>query len=217
MMAPRVRQNFRGSRAIIVAADGGGVDLLESFLTKLGLSVERIGLLEPNNVLLQAPARDEDVFFIDADLDLSCLLHNGPPALQPSPVIGIVGVEAPGRLKGLVNLGATAFLRKPIHVGAIYAALYLGINNFTKRRTLELQLEEHQQRRRRRRHVVKAIVLMMRELGIDDDEAYARLRRDSMRVRRSLEDFCDDYIAARSMTTEGVAERLSCVTKRGSP
>lgn len=217
MMVPRVQQNFRGSRAVIMAADGGGVDLLESFLTKLGLSVERVHLSDVNEVALERFSRDGDVFFIDADLDLSCLFHNGATAIQSHPVIGIVGVEAPGRLKALVNFGATAFLRKPIHVGAIYAALFLGVNNFTKRRALELQLEEHQQRRRRRRQVVKAIVLMMRELGIDDDEAYARLRRDSMRVRRSLEDHCDDYVAVRSMRTEGVAERLPCVTKRGSP
>ena len=33
--------------------------------------------------------------------------------------------------KALVNLGATSFLRKPVHGGAIYTALFLGINQFT--------------------------------------------------------------------------------------
>jgi len=38
---------------------------------------------------------------------------------------------------------------------------------------------------------VKAIVLIMHQAGVDDDEAYALLRRESMRSRQSLEDYCD--------------------------
>ncbi|MCX5495629.1 ANTAR domain-containing protein [Kaistia dalseonensis] len=204
-MAPRVVQNFRGSRALVIASDGGSIDTLDATLIKLGLTVEHPaiadGLVELDMRTLRAEA---DILFIDGDLGVTLACESQADRLPPVPVIGLVGVEAPGRLKALLNQGATAFLRKPVHVGAVYTTLFLGINQFLQRRDLELQLDDHQKRRRRRRVVVKAIVLMMQRDGLDDEEAYAQLRRDSMRVRCSLEDYCEDYLNCRSTTTVDV-------------
>ncbi|CAO3424622.1 ANTAR domain-containing response regulator [Azospirillum endophyticum] len=201
-MAPRLVQNFRGTRALVIAANGGAIDVLDTTLVKLGLSVERPpvadGMVELNIQELRAEA---DILFIDGDLGISLGFNGFADRLPPVPVIGIVGVEAPGRLKALMNQGATAFLRKPVHSGAVYTALFLGINQFLQRRDLEMQIEEHQQRRRRRRVVVKAIVLLMQRAGIDDEAAYAQLRRDSMRLRCSLEHYCEEYLNGRSTAT----------------
>ena len=32
------------------------------------------------------------------------------------------------------------------------------------------------------------------QTGIDDDEAYNRLRRESMRLRISLEEYCEEFL-----------------------
>ena len=195
-MTPRLLQNFRGTRALVIATPGSAVDVLESSLEKLGLMVERVTPADGRPVVdLAAVQPETHVLFLDGDLDLSELLQTHPAIARVAPMIGLVGIEAPGRLKALMKAGATAFLRKPIHVGGIYTALFLGINAFARRRALETQLEEHQDRRRRRRSVVKAIVMTMREDQVDDDEAYVRLRRDSMRARLSLESYCEDLVA----------------------
>ena len=212
-MAPRLIQNYRGTRALVIASDGGAIDILEATLVKLGLSVERAPLadsaVEYDIEQLRAGA---DLLFVDGDLGVTLCGEGLVDRLPPIPVIGIVGAEAPSRLKALMNQGATAFLRKPVYPGAVYTALFLGINQFLQRRDLEVQLDEHQKRRRRRRVVVKAIVQLMQKSGIDDDEAYAQLRRDSMRMRCSLEDYCEDYLNDRStmtVDTSPVGHRLA--------
>ncbi|MDR3462014.1 MAG: ANTAR domain-containing protein [Beijerinckiaceae bacterium] len=201
-MAPRIVQNFRGGRAVIFAPDGGIIDVLDTTLHKLGISVERQRIPEGQSIVAMPALHVEtDIIFVDGDLDVTACLNGHLTVLRSVPIIGLVGIETPGRLKALMNLGASALLRKPVHSGAIYTALFLGINAFMARRDLECRLEEHQRRRSRRRIVVKAIIILMQQGGLDDEEAYAQLRRDSMRARRSLEDYCEDYVNCRSTTT----------------
>lgn len=194
-------QNFRGMRAVIFASGDGGVDMLASVLAKLGLAVERAGVPASAVVDASTYSFERDVLFVDGDLE--GVLGAGAIAnsLPPAPVIGLVGVEAPSRLKGLMAQGATAFLRKPVYAGAVYTTLFLGVNQYLQRKSLADQLSEHQDRRRRRRLVIKTIVRIMEQHAIDDDEAYAILRRDSMRSRLSLEDYCEQQLACRSEPT----------------
>lgn len=206
-MAARVIHNFSGRRAVIVATAGGAVEVLESTLRKLGLSVERAAASEAGVAFdftgLQA---DQDILFLDGESN--GLVAGAAVRAIAVPVIGLVGVEAPSRLKAFVNLGATAFIRKPIHGGAVYSALFLGVNQFLHRRDLELQIEEHQNRRRRRRVVVKAIVMLMRHAGINDDSAYAKLREYSMRRRLTLEDYCEEFLAGCETDSKPVEPRI---------
>ena len=195
-------QNFRGMRAVIFASGDGGVDTLASVLVKLGVVVE--GPAPPpagpvRDMSVFSP--DSDILFIDGDLDGVLSPDAFANGLPPAPVIGLVGVEAPSRLKGLMAQGATAFLRKPVYAGAVYTTLFLGVNQHLQRKAVVDQLSEHQDRRRRRRLVIKTIVRIMERDGVDDDEAYAILRRDSMRGRVSLEDYCEQYLACRSEPT----------------
>ena len=80
-------------------------------------------------------AGDQTVLFIDADINVTveALGQDRPPQL---PVIGLIGVEAPSRLKAIMRLGATATLRKPVYGGSVYSALFVGVNAFRQRRAL---------------------------------------------------------------------------------
>jgi AmiR/NasT family two-component response regulator len=129
--------------------------------------------------------------------------------LPPAPIIGLLGVSAPSRLKALMRAGATSFLRKPIHGAAVYPALFVGVNEYRRHRHLENLLEDQERRRRGRRDVVKAIIRTMTEYGIDDDEAYDLLRRRSMKTRKTMEDLCKDLIRS----TDG-QEHGECVLRR---
>ena len=138
---------------------------------------------------------DRDIIFIDGDIqDLTVLPLSPIGRLSPAPIIGLIGVSAPSRLKALMRAGATAFLRKPIHGSAVYPALFVGVNEYRRHRHLEELLEAHERRRQGRRDVVKAIIRTMAEYGIDDDEAYDLLRRRSMKTRQTMEDLCKDLI-----------------------
>ncbi len=200
MTTPRLLQNFNGSRGHIVTAHRGAVDALESTLAKLGVAAEFPAIVDGRAEIDLASLHPErDILFIDGDLDgVLATDPDAPGRHLPVPVVGLVGVEAPSRLKNLIHLGATSFLRKPVHGSVVYAALVLGINQFLLRSDLHRRLEDMERRRNGRRFVIKAIVKMMGSTGIDDDEAYNRLRRESMRLRVSLEDYCEEYLRSRA-------------------
>jgi AmiR/NasT family two-component response regulator len=196
MTEQRIIQNFLGYRALIVSEARSAVAQLETTLTKLGLSVS-YPEIDAGCVRLgeEALAGDQTVLFIDADMNVAieALGQERPPQIT---VIGIIGVEAPSRLRAIMRLGATATLRKPVYGGSVYSALFLGVNAFRQRRALMLQLEEQERRRLGRRHVMKAVVAVMKAADCDEDAAYDRLRRESMRQRLPIEDYCEKFMRA---------------------
>jgi AmiR/NasT family two-component response regulator len=200
--APRLIQNFKGGRALIVTPNRGVADTLEATLAKLGVSVERPALVDGRAELDIASLQAErDILFLDGDLDGAVVIDTAAGSrLPPVPIIGLVGVEAPSRLKALMQLGATGFLRKPVHGAAVYTALFLGVNQFLLRSEMQGQLEELGRRRQGRRFVIKAVVLLMQQTGLDDDAAYALLRRESMRSRQGLESYCEQWLGNQADT-----------------
>jgi len=197
MSDPRIIQNFVGFRALIVTDQREAMARLDAMLSKLGLSSD-YPTINDGRLQLEVDRLDpdQDVLFIDTDIAVTVGL---PPdqKIAPFPVIGIVGVEAPSRLRALMHLGATATLRKPVHGGSVYSALFVGINEFRRRRDLIERLSEHDRRRRIRRHLASAILAVMRTSGCDENQAYERLRGASMRHRVSLEDYCESFMRGR--------------------
>jgi AmiR/NasT family two-component response regulator len=191
MTAQRLIQNFRQSRGVLIAGVDLATENFEKTLAKLGVATVRVEAVD-----VAALDHNRDILFIDGDhvFNPASLLQVGS-SLPPVPVIGIVGVEAPSRLKLLAEVGATAFLRKPIHAATVYSALFLGVNNYRRLRSMELRLVDHDRRRHGRRFVVKAIMALMQARGLSDDEAYAQLRHESMRQRTGIEEFCAAILA----------------------
>lgn len=191
MTEPRPIQNFRGLRGVLWAGPDFAPETLDRTLVRLGVETVRIEEID-----LARLDRDRDVLFIDGDQPLCPDIVLAPGSALPIvPAIGIVGSEAPSRLKLLTEAGVTALLRKPVHAATVYSALFLGVNTFRRMRAMEQRLAEGERRRNGRRFVIKAVVALVRGQGLDDDEAYARLRRESMRRRLELEEFCEALLA----------------------
>jgi AmiR/NasT family two-component response regulator len=215
-MSFRLLQNFRGGRALVILARAGREVALETTLAKLGVTTEYPEIVDSRPHIDVASLQPErDILFVDGDLDEAVPIEvNSASRLPPVPVIGLVGVEAPTRLKALVNLGATSFLRKPIHGGAVYTSLFMGINQFLLRSDMYERLQDLEERRRGRRAVLRAVILLMQEAGLDDDNAYSQLRRESMRVRQSLEVYCEELLSRRARPPD-TTDRPTGITLRG--
>lgn len=211
MRTPRLIQNFSGAQALLIAPQSTATDVLASTLMKLGLTVASVVPAgEAPWLDLEILDPEHHIVIVDGDLPLPGLAASVVPDLPPVPVVGLVGVEAPSRLKGLLQLGATGLLRKPIHGASVYAALFLAVNEHNRRRLLEERLARHEERRRGRRHVVKAILRLMQEHGLDDDAAYETLRRDAMRARQPLEAYCEALVRTRpSVAAPALSPRLA--------
>jgi AmiR/NasT family two-component response regulator len=186
MTTHRLIQNFRRSRGLLLASPDFNADALERTLVKLGVSLTRVEQIQGSEL-----DPDRDIVFLDADQAI-----NPAPLLAPegnlsaAPVIGIVGVEAPSRLKLLAEVGATAILRKPVQSATVYSALFLGVNNFRRLKSAEARLAIGDRKRRGRRFLIKAVVALVQARCLTDEDAYAELRRESMRRRLDLEEFC---------------------------
>src|SRR5256886_3843626 len=175
-----IAAEFQGGRALVVIGRGGREGALESTLAKLGVTTEYPDIVGGRAQIDVGGLQPErDILFVDGDLEGAVAIEVNPASrLPPVPVIGLVGVEAPSRLKALVNLGATSFLRKPVHGGAVYTSLFMGINQFLLRSDMYARLQDLELRRRGRRAVIRAVVLLMQQNGLDEEGAYSQLRRE---------------------------------------
>ena len=191
MTTQRLIQNFRRGRGLLWAGADFNAEALERSLTRLGVALVKVEQVDG-----AALDPERDIVFLDADqpFDPSPLLRPDIP-LPAAPVIGLVGVEAPSRLKLLSEAGATAILRKPVQSAAVYSALFLGVNNYRRIWRAEARILAGERKRRGRRFLIKAIVALIETRGLGDDDAYAALRRESMRRRLDLEDFCEGLFA----------------------
>lgn len=192
MIEPRLLQNFNGNRALVVTDRASAMDTLVTALERLGVAVAAGNIVgSVGDIDLTTLSAERDVIFIDGDMGDGAALPLTPVGqLPPAPVIGVIGVTAPSRLKALMRAGATSFLRKPIHASAVYPALFVGVNEYRRHRHLEALLEDQERRRRGRRDVVKAIIRVMAMHGLDDDGAYDLLRRRCMAARQTMEEYC---------------------------
>lgn len=190
MSAQRLIQNFRGMRGVLWGGPATAAETLQATLVRLGMTTVRLQDFDA-----RALDCERDVLFVDGDcgLDPALVVSTGC-ALPRAPAVGLVGVEAPSRLRALSDIGVTAFLRKPVHAAAVYSSLFLAVNGYRRLCGLELRIAEHDRRRRGRRFVIKAVVSLMQASGMTDDEAYAQLRRESMRLRMGIEDYAETLI-----------------------
>lgn len=190
-MAP-VRQNFRGARALIVHRPDANRQRLETDLRRLGLLV---GCVDPGvegAAFTSEAIQACDILFYDADQGAGDLL---PKPLPDIPLVALVGVEAPSRLSRIVQMRTAAALTKPIGSTGLFTALFMAFNEHALRRREADERRGFEVRLRGRKYVVKAVLKLMREQSVDDDTAFHLLRRESMRQRVPLEEFCRSLLA----------------------
>ena len=130
-----------------------------------------------------------DICFFDAD---RCRNHTFPWTKgEPRvPLIAIMGSETPERIQWSLSHGTSAFLVKPIRSTGTYLALVTAIQSFAQRKALLADMRELQERVRARRVMFKALLKLMINSNLTDDEAFEELRLESMRCQVSMEELC---------------------------
>lgn len=184
MTAQRPLQNFRGMHALILhGADPNGT-VLERTLARLGLTVSAVdpATLDPIGADL---ADDADIVFVDAD---TWSMPQPPCAPGRLPLVSIIGHETPSRLQRAFDMRPTAFLLKPVRPNGVFTSVFFAVNEHRRRVELDAEMRSLWERHSARRFVTKAVLLLMEQHRIDDEEAFRRLRRLSMSQRRTIED-----------------------------
>ncbi len=179
--------SFRGQTALILHDADRDQRALVAQLSRLGLIIEQrcpMGRHEWPQV---------DICFFDAD---RCRNHTFPWTKgEPRvPLIAIMGSETPERIQWSLSHGTSAFLVKPIRSSGTYLALVTAIQSFAQRRSLLADMRELQERVRARRLLFKALLKLMISSNLTDDEAFEKLRLESMRCQVSMEELCLTYL-----------------------
>src|SRR5258707_14810910 len=101
MTEPRLLQNFSGGRAIVVTDRASSLDILMTTLNRLGVGTDPADIVESTAAIDAAALQaDRDIIFIDGDVhDSTVLPLSQIGRLSPAPIIGLLGVSAPSRLK----------------------------------------------------------------------------------------------------------------------
>lgn len=183
-MTTPVRSNFRGARAWVALPADNNREVLVRTLERLGLIVtER----DPDGTDFVAGV--QNVVFVDADHDFIVLDSDIPH-------IALIGMEAPSRLARVVRHRAASVLMKPVRPTGVFTALFLAFNEHAIRQRELLERENLSRRAEGRRVVVKAIMKIMKDNDLTDDDAYREMRLASMAKRISIEEFAAEVVAA---------------------
>ncbi|WP_291692387.1 ANTAR domain-containing response regulator [Bradyrhizobium sp.] len=168
------------------------IALLRRQLHRLGMSVAEI---EPGQTLL--PPEPFDVIVLDAD---GMPIKSDPaPAWRDAPIIALVGTETPSRLKWLLDLRPASFLVKPLRSAGLYTALVVAFDAHQRRLEELSHVEKLEDRIRSRRVVFAAVLRMMRDHALSEEDAFALIRQTAMRHRTTIEQLSADIVAAGGM------------------
>ncbi len=191
-MTRRPIQNFRGVRAAVVHQADRNRIVIAQTLTRLGLSVLAV---DPSTAMTEPGVLDEaELVLFDADAAGDLLPWT--PGTAPVPLIAVIGLEAPSRLERAFDQLPAAVLRKPVGPTGIYTALFFAANEHRRRQELLDRLRSLEARHGARRIVFKAVLHLMEQRGVDDEQAYRLLRKESMRQRVTVEELAVRLLAA---------------------
>lgn len=193
-MNRRLVQNFRGVRAAVLHPPDRNQQLLLETLTRLGVRAVAFDPAGGPEAVADLPDSADLVLF-DADTGAAELLP-WPAGTAPVPLIAVVGLETPSRLQRAFELVPAAVLHKPIRPTGIYSALFFAANEHKRRQETAELLRSLAARHGARRFVFKAVLQLMQRFGIDDEQAYRMLRKESMRQRLTVEELATRILAA---------------------
>jgi AmiR/NasT family two-component response regulator len=182
----RLIQNFRGVNALVIHAEDRNRTILTETLTRLAL---KICVNDPTDTAaIREGLNEAEIVVFDTDMVEGVVLASVGERITV-PTIAIVGLEAPGRLQRAFELEPSAILYKPLRSTGIYSALFFATNEHRRRHEVTQKMQLLEGRHRSRRFVTRAIVDLMRDRGIDDEEAFRLLRKESMRRRLTIEEY----------------------------
>jgi AmiR/NasT family two-component response regulator len=79
----------------------------------------------------------------------------------------------------------------------VFSAIFVAVNGHRRLVGLQDQLGAMASRHAARRHVIKAVIAVMQRHGVDDEEAFRMLRRESMARRITVEEFSQQLVESR--------------------
>lgn len=172
------------ARAALVAEGLAGVEPLE---------VRHAALFDPTEAAIYAP----DVVVVAADSPDRDTLESLREAslANPRPVVMFVDRSEPGLAEEAVRAGVAAYVVDGLAANRVRTVLEVAMSRFALMNQLRQDLDKAKADLASRKTVERAKALLMRERGLEEDEAYKLLRKLSMDTGRPLAAVANDLLA----------------------
>ncbi|WP_158906925.1 ANTAR domain-containing response regulator [Burkholderia sp. L27(2015)] len=127
-----------------------------------------------------------DILMFDSD-HTSAVHHSSQPQWPDLPRIAVLGTETPSRLQWVINQEPSGYIRKPVKYEGVLSACILSLRTYRQSQTLNDRVRQLEARLAARKFVFSALLILMKDLGLNEDEAYVSLRTLAMSRQLSLE------------------------------
>ena len=113
-----------------------------------------------------------------------------------APVLLVTAYSEQELVRRAVEAGVFAYVVKPFTEADLLPAIELATARFREFSAIRQQAADLEEALETRKAVDRARGLLMRQLGIDEAEAFRRIQRQSMNSRRSMREIADAIIIA---------------------
>lgn len=116
--------------------------------------------------------------------------------LQPVPIIIFTGRGDEETVRRTIEAGVMAYLVKPVREEGLLPAIELAISRFKEFQALRKEVQDLKGAMEARKVIERAKGLLMEKEGINEREAFSRIQRMSMDMRRPMKDVAEKLITA---------------------
>lgn len=188
--------DFDAQPLLLVDCEARSREALEKNLTRMGLRWHHLAADEA------APSLTPCAVLVELETFASPLMMQ-QVALAGIPVIALTSHEGLSQVQRALELGATAILSKPITQRAIYTTLMMAIGLRQQLRESQQQQQLLRQRLQATPQITRALAALMLAEKIDEQQAWTRLRTESMRSNQSVAKVAERWLQQSALLAQG--------------
>lgn len=170
---------------LLVDCDERTQVMLDKCVRRLGMKVTTVSSHESNI--------DADVVGLIVEIDDFRSEDIVEQARQSGlPIIALSRHETLSQIQSAIRMGATAMINRPVTQSSIYTSLMMAERLGARIQSLEAEVVRLSDQLRLRPAIAKSVARLMNDYGIDEHEAFERIRNLSMNLNVSIEAICAD-------------------------
>lgn len=174
-------------RVLLVDEDPARLAQLEAALTAACCKI--VGTARPDEDLVRCvQATQPDVIIVDMESPRRDTLESMHVLARERPIVMFVDSSDSQTTQSAIRAGVTAYVIDGLNPKRVRPIVDVAIARFQEHRALRQELEKTKASLNERKIIDRAKGLLMKERGMDEDEAYKLLRTQAMAQNRRLVD-----------------------------
>jgi response regulator NasT len=191
-------------RALLIDDGAHRVQGIRDELVRQGHEV--VGAINSATVIHDCVLRlAPDVVIVDSESPTRDTLENLGALSDrcPRPVVVFSEDASQGPMQSALNAGVSAYAVASLQPERLAPVLRVAVARFAQEAALRAQLDEAQQQLASRKLIERAKGMLMQHAGLDEDEAYRRLRKLAMDRGKRLPEVAQSLIDAQELLRPG--------------